>query len=125
MVRMPWKTAIAAGFGLTLAACGGSSSSSSSTPPVTPTDHLVTISWTANREAGVNKAGGGYTVAIAGKPAIDVPYLSGAAAPTSTDVTLRTGTYTATVIAYAALDALGGTTGSRSAPSQALTIVVP
>ena len=125
MVRMPWKMVIAAGLGLALAACSGSGSSSPSAPPATPTDHLVTISWTANREAGVNKAGGGYTVAITGKPNIDVPYLSGTAAPTSTDVTLRTGTYTATVTAYAALDALGGTTGSRSAPSQPLTIVVP
>ena len=125
MVTMPWKTAIAAGLGLALSACGGSSSSNSGTAPVTPTDHLVTISWTANREAGVNKAGGGYTVTIAGQPAIDVPYLSGATAPTSTGMTLRTGTYTATVTAYAALDALGGTTGSQSAPSQALTIVVP
>ncbi len=125
MATVPWKTAIAAGLGLALSACGGGSSSKSTPPPVTPTDHLVTISWTANREAGVNKAGGGYTVAIAGMAAIDVPYVTGAAAPTSTGVTLRTGTYTATVTAYAALDALGGATGSRSAPSQVLTIVVP
>lgn len=85
----------------------------------------MTLSWAANREAGVNGAGGGYTVSISGQPAIDVPWVSGPRAPTTRNVTLRTGSYTVTVTAYAALDAQGGDTGSRSAPSQALTVDVP
>ncbi len=86
---------------------------------------VVTLSWTANRESGVNGPGGGYRVSISGAPAVDVPYVTGPYAPTSTDVTLAPGTYTVTVSASAALDAQGGTTGSASAPSQAITLTVP
>lgn len=103
---------------MTLAACGGSSST-----PVT--SHQVTVSWAANHEKGVNSTGGGYKVNVAGKPTIDVPYLSGPAAPTSTDLTLTSGSYGVTVIAYALLDAQGGSTGSQSAASQAYVINVP
>ncbi len=105
----------------TLAALGACSSSKSSPG----TDHVVTLSWAANREAGVNRAGGGYTIAISGQGPLDVPYVSGAAAPTTKDVTLRTGTYTVTVSAYAALDPSGGAAKTSSAPSQALTVQVP
>jgi hypothetical protein len=38
---------------------------------------------------------------------------------------LQTGTYTATVAAFAMLDAQGGSTGNLSAPSQALILNVP
>lgn len=85
----------------------------------------VTIRWTANRESGVNSVGGGYKVFISGRPEIDVPYTSGAAAPTSATVPLATGTYTVTIRAYAALDAAGGTSGSLSAPSAPLAVTVP
>lgn len=74
---------------------------------------------------GVNSAGGGYQVAISGQPTIIVPYVSGPTAPTSTVTTLQTGTYTATVRGYAALDAHGGSAGSFSAPSQPFTVIVP
>lgn len=105
---------------LMVAACGGGGGSA---PPVT--SHSVTLSWQANRDSGVNRAGGGYEVSISGQPAILVPYTSGPAAPTSKMVTLTTGTYTATVRAFAALDAQGGNTGSVSAPSAVLTVNVP
>jgi hypothetical protein len=118
MRSLPWKSALLAQVVLTLAACGGSSSTSI-------TSHHVTISWAANHERGVNASGGGYKVNVAGKPTIDVPYVSGAAAPTSTDLTLTTGSYAVTVTAYALLDAQGGSTGSQSAPSQAYTLRVP
>ncbi len=103
-----------------LSGCGGGGDGS--TPS---TLHSVTISWTANRESGVNSPGGGYTVTIGGQSPIDVPYVSGAAAPTSTTVELWTGTYSVTVRAYAALDADGGSGGSTSASSAALTVRVP
>jgi hypothetical protein len=98
-----------------LSACGSS----------TPSDRAVTITWTANRESGVNAAGGGYRVNVGGQPVIDVPFVSGSAAPTSTVARLPAGTYTVTVVAYAALDAQGGATGSVSGPSQSITVTVP
>jgi hypothetical protein len=115
---LPWKSALLAGAALALTACGGSSST-----PIT--SHQVTISWAANHEKGVNRAGGGYRVSIPGKPIIDVPFLSGAASPTSVETTLTTGSYAVTVSAYALLDANGGSTGSQSPPSQAYVINVP
>lgn len=122
MRRTPWKTALLAASAALHFACSSGGGSSSSGPG---TDHVVTLSWTANRETGVNMPGGGYIVSIPGQPDIDVPYVSGPLAPTSTDLTLRTGSYTVTVTAYAALDAQGGMTGSRSAPSQSITVNVP
>lgn len=100
-------------------ACGSGSGSSS------PTSHTVTLTWNANREAGVNKAGGGYRVSIAGQPDVNVPWVSGPAAPTTTSLTLMSGTYTVSIKAYAALDVSGGTAGNTSASSQTLTVVVP
>ena len=104
-----------------LAGCGGGGGSSP--PPVT--NHTVTVAWAPNHEKGVNSAGGGYQVAISGQPTINVPYVSGLTAPTSTVTTLSTGTYTVTVRAYAALDTQGGGAGSLSAPSQSLIVNVP
>jgi hypothetical protein len=104
-----------------LIGCGGGGGSSP--PPVTI--HDVTLSWTPNHESGVNSTGGGYQVAISGQPTINVPYTSGPTAPTSTTVSLQTGTYTVTVRAYAALDAQGGITGSLSAPTAPITVNVP
>jgi hypothetical protein len=82
----------------------------------------VTIGWNASRESNVNRPGGGYEVAISGMKPIDVPYVSGTAAPTSTTVTLPSGSFSITVRAYGALDAEGGTTRSYSSASQVLTV---
>jgi hypothetical protein len=101
-----------------MSACGSSSGSPS------PSGRSVTISWAQNRETGVNKAGGGYRIGINTQTPIEVPYVSGPAAPTSHTLTLQPGTYTVTVVAYAALDAQGGTTGSLSAPSTPYTLTV-
>ena len=123
--------------------CGGGGGGGESPPPGTPTPAptptptptptpipttslgpaTVTISWDANRESGVNRAGGGYQVSVSGQPTRDVPYASGSAAPTSTVFTLSSGTYTVSVRAYAALDAQGGTTRTFSAASQSLVFV--
>ena len=107
---------------LLIAGCGGGGVSA---PPPPVTTHSVALSWLPNRDSGVNRAGGGYQVSISGQPAIIVPYASGPAAPTSTTVTLTTGTYTVTVRAFAALDAQGGNSGSLSAPSTVLNVIVP
>jgi hypothetical protein len=107
---------------LFLSACGGGGGGSS---PPAPTSHTVNISWAANREAAVNSTGGGYTVAISGQSPINVPYVSGLAAPTTTAATLMTGSYSVTVTAYSALNPPGGTTGSTSVPSAAFNFSVP
>lgn len=106
---------------LFLSACGGGGSSS---PPPPPT-RTVNISWAPNLEAAVNRAGGGYTVAISGQSPIDVPYVSGAAAPTSTSAKLVAGTYSVTVTAYSALLPPGSSTGSKSLPSSTFSFSVP
>ena len=104
-----------------LSSCG-SGDGGSGTPP--GTNRTVTLLWAPSHETGVNSAGGGYQVAISGQPTINVPFTSGLTAPTSTVTTLQTGTYTVTVSAFAALDELGGSTGSLSAPSQPFALIV-
>jgi ABC-type glycerol-3-phosphate transport system substrate-binding protein len=99
--------------------CGGGSSGP------TPTSHTVNIFWAANREAAVNSAGGGYTVAISGQSPINVPYVSGPAAPTTIAATLMSGSYSVAVTAYSALNPPGGSTGSTSVPSAAFNFSVP
>jgi hypothetical protein len=106
-----------------VAGCGGGGGGGGSNAP--PGPRSVIISWVPNHEKGVNSAGGGYRVSITGQPPITLPYTSGPAAPTSTAITLPQGTYTVTVTAFAALDPLGGMTGSVSAPSQAVNVNVP
>lgn len=108
---------------LGLPGCGGGGGGSSAPPP--PISHTANISWVANREAAVNSTGGGYTVAISGQTPINVPYVSGSVAPTTTITTLTAGNYTVTVTAYSALNPTGVTSGSTSLPSSTLTFAVP
>ncbi len=116
---------------LSLGACGGGGGGgggNSAPPPTTPaTMHTVTITWTANREAAVNSPGGGYKVNISGQPQIDCPFSGFATpctSPTSVQVSLLTGAYTVTVVAYSALNA-PGKIGSTSLPSASVPINVP
>ena len=116
---------VAAGI-MTTSGCGGGGDSS---PPPVPvhavTMHAVTISWASNGETAVNSLGGGYLVNIGTQTPINVPYVGGPLAPTFTTVTLSTGTYTVSVVAYSALNPPGGISGSTSAPSAPLTVIVP
>ncbi len=104
-----------------LSACGGGTASG----PKTITSHVVTLTWTASDQSGVNSAGGGYQVLVNNNVVATIPYVSGSTAPTSAKLTLTTGIYMLAVRAYAALDAQGGNSGSYSAPSQVLMITVP
>ena len=72
----------------------------------------ITVSWTANREQLVNTAGGGYTIyystqsnaALGSATSVNVPYASGASAPTSTVLELPSGVdYYFRVVAYSTL----------------------
>ena len=106
-------------------ACGGGGGGGGDGGPAPPPVFSVFLTWAPNLEHGVNSAGGGYRVSISGQPTIDVPYVSGSTAPTSTTASLLAGSYTVSVAAYAALDPQGGTTGNTSAPSQSITVNVP
>ena len=112
---------------LLLVACGGGGSDSAApaaAPP--PPPPMIRISWTANREAAVNSAGGGYKIhysstagfSVPASNVIDVPFVSGTA-PTSANVTLASGRYYFKVVAYSALNTSG------SAPSTEATVLVP
>jgi hypothetical protein len=124
-LRLPRFRLIATSLVLVvLASCGGGGGGGGgSSAPLGP--RAVTLAWAPNHENGVNSAGGGYQVSISGQPTINVPYVSGPTAPTSTVIPLPTGTYTVTVSAFAALDTQGGSTGSTSAPSQSIVVNVP
>ena len=103
--------------------CGSGDASFTGTVISGPTTtHVVTLSWAPNRETGVNSAGGFYEVSISSNPVFTVPYTT-----TSATTILRTGRYSVTVRAHAALDSQGSTTGSGSfsAPSKPLVVNVP
>jgi hypothetical protein len=137
-MRGVWRRLSQAAAAATLAACSGGGGDDLPPPPPRPGcrsavsspqhlgrgDRLVDLTWTANRERGVNSPGGGYVVGIPGKGIIDVPYVSGDFAPTSLSTTFFAGSYAVTLCAYAALDPSGGTSTTYSAPST-FTVVVP
>ena len=111
-----------------LTACGGGGGGAST--------RTVQISWDSNPETAVNRIGGGYKVyyssnsgfnlSDAGVTEIDVSYISGSTAPTSTQVQLLPGTYYIRIIAYSALNAPPGTTGgSSSTATSQITLIVP
>ena len=112
------------------AGCGSGDGGAASGAP-----RSVTISWAANHEAAVNTAGGGYVVYYsqssgfeAGAPgvaAVEVPYVSGALAPTTASLQLPSGTYYFRAVAYSALGHDGSPAGAQSAASAELQVVVP
>ncbi len=118
MTPRSWR-GLLLGWTLILAACGGGGTN-------------VQVSWAANHEAAVNKAGGGYRVYYSKSPGFDVggansvnvPYQSGAATPTSAKLNLSSGTYYIKVVAFSALVGPGGAP-STSAPSAEVSLVVP
>jgi hypothetical protein len=95
----------------------------------------VRISWAANRERAVNQAGGGYIVYHAKKPgvplaeatAVNVPYVSGASAPTSVDTVVPEGTNYYRVVAYSALRPPGSSIGAMSSASDEVMfkVIIP
>ena len=106
---------------LIITACGGGAGG----PPSVVKS--VQVSWDANREAAVNRAGGGYRVYhsrssgfdIATASFVDVPYSAGATAPTTTSLMLSSGDNFIKVVAYSNLNPDG------SAPSGEITVKVP
>lgn len=95
------------------------------------TPHLggVTVNWTANKEKAVNSSGGGYKVYYSQTSGfnintasfVNVPYVSGASAPTSTTIPgLLPGTWYIKIVAFSAING-----GSQSAVSGEASVVVP
>ena len=92
----------------------------------------VRVSWTPNREAAVNKSGGGYKVYysktssfdIAGAKSLNVPYQSGQTASSSATLNLSSGTYYIKVIAHSSIVGPSGAPGT-SQPSAEVSVVVP
>ena len=98
------------------------------------TSPRIQVTWAANRENAVNKAGGGYKVyysrtsgfSLSGASYVDVPYVSGAAAPVTTILSnLIKGTYYIKVVAYSSLNTPGGSGGTTSSTSTEISINVP
>lgn len=110
---------------LLLVGCGGGDDTVNIAGSGTGT-RSVLVSWTPNREVAVNRTGGGYRVyssrtagASLGSASVqDVPYTSGATAPTSTVLLLPTGNNYIRVVAYSALNPSG------SAASTEITLSV-
>ena len=103
--------------------------------PSTGSTYNVKVSWNANRESAVNATGGGYVIYY-GKSqgfvpstasSVVVPYVSGATAPTSGEITnLPAGTYYVEVVAFSKLNSPSKSNGgSNSSPSSAFQITVP
>jgi hypothetical protein len=113
---------------LALSACSGKGGGISTPPATSPHLRNVTLSWAANHESAVNRSGGGYRVyysatpgfALASVQPIDVPWSSGSHTPTSTTVSVMSGSnYYAKVVAYSSLNLAG------SNPSSEYSFFVP
>ena len=110
---------------------GVATSNSSSAAPGTATN--ITVSWNANHEKAVNSAGGGYKVyysttsgfALGAATLINVPYVAGPTAPTTTTISsLAGGTYYFKIVAYSALVPPAGGTAA-SVPTSQFSISLP
>ena len=105
-------------------------------PAESSTKSRVQVSWNANRETAVNKAGGGYRIYYCNNSGysistvttsfVDVNYVSGPTAPiTALLPNLNNGTYYIKVVAFSALTPPGATNGSSSLASSEFSITVP
>lgn len=114
---------------LTQISCGGGGDSAPSGM------RTVEVSWVANRETAVNSNGGGYKVYFSNRSGfnlfdndvseVDVPYASPPLTPTSVRIQLQSGQYYFRVLAYSALNAPWGASGSISMPSKEIMLIVP
>lgn len=120
-------------YTLTVTNTAGTSVTSTVTVTVTSFS-TVQISWNSNPETAVNQSGGGYKVYYSsnsgfnisddGVTEIDVPYSSGATAPTSILVQLLPGTYYIRIIAYSVLNAPDTSSGSTSTATPQTILIV-
>jgi hypothetical protein len=103
--------------------------------PLTTASGNIRISWNENPETAVNRSGGGYSVYYSpnsgfnpgdsGVMVIDVPWVSGASAPTSVVTPLNPGIYYIRVAAYSSLNPPGSSGGSSSSASPQFKLSAP
>jgi hypothetical protein len=119
---------------LSLMSCGGPTGSSTTPTPTPVSKSAIHVTWATNRERAVNEAGGGYRVYysttsgfnVSSAAFVDVPYVSGASAPTTATIgDLSPGTYYIKVAAYSALKTSGSAINAVSSPSVQISITVP
>ncbi|NNF95609.1 MAG: hypothetical protein HKM94_01620 [Halobacteria archaeon] len=67
----------------------------------------------------------GFDITNAGVNVVDVPFVAPPTAPTSISLQLRSGQYYFRIVAYSALTVPWGSSGSMSAPSAQISLVVP
>ena len=101
----------------------------------TEVTYNIQVSWSANPETAVNRSGGGYKLYYStnsgfnpnnsGVTEIDVPYSSGALAPTLLQIEMSAGTYYIRIAAYSALNPPGISGGSISTATPQVTLIVP
>jgi len=111
----------------------GSNKNQSSEDPAPVVTYPMDVAWTANKEMEINSAGGGYRVyystatpvSISGANYVDVPFATGAAAPTSVRLRLPAGSYYLRVAAYSSFNPDGLAEGNLSAGSSEVTVTVP
>lgn len=138
MERDLWRAlggvAFVFGFVITLSACQGKSGGDDSSSVAGPPIHSIDVSWNANHDKDVNAAGGGYRVYYATSPgvstvsaaSVDVPYVSGATAPTSVNIpSLSAGTYYLRIVAYSAYNPLNVAGGNVGADSAEISVTIP
>lgn len=102
---------------------------------ITTASGNIRLSWDANLETAVQRAGGGYKVYYSavsgfnpgdgGVTEIDVPYVSGALAPTSIVAPFDPGIYYLRIAAYSLLNPPGAAGGSTSTASPQITLDAP
>lgn len=115
---------------LFIVSCGGGGGNPPAGGAGVPQTLNVTVSWAANKETKVNTTGGGYTVyysqasgfniSDAGVSSITVPYAAGATSPTSTVISLSSGTYYIRVVAFGLT--LGTNHPSLASPQTVLNV---
>jgi hypothetical protein len=102
--------------------------------PVQTGVNNILVSWAASHASSVNKAGGGYRVyyslnsgfSTSGALYVDVPYVSGATAPTSASIpNVGDGKYYIKIVAYSSLVGPSGGTESASGTSVETSVTVP
>jgi len=132
---LAWAIAVSTSFLLGCGGGGGGGTNGSGGAPAfsgtTPQSLNVTINWSANKELRVNQAGGGYNVYISqtsgfeitdgGVTVINVPWISGALAPTSQMQSLASGVYYVRIAAYTAFPVAN----TSSTASSQITVNVP
>ena len=132
MHRFLYRNLLLSALLVVVSGCGGDASPSPGGTATVPVNATVTLSWAANPETELNKAGGGYRIYYSqnssfqpgdpGVQTVNVPYIAGPRAPTAIDIAVTaSGTWYFRVQGYSALNPQGG----PLSPPFAVTVPAP